>query len=193
MSLFAELFVLFLGIFDPLMSLVVFVTLAHDFNERERRSTAILAVLVAATPLVLSILFGLSMLNFLNIQLQDFQVAGGIILGILGIKMALGIPLIEKQGKKVERSTRAVAVLIGTPLLTGPAIITTAIVSSNENGVLLTAAASLSALAVCLVTLLSSKFFFERLGPSVLQVCSTLLGLVTLAWGVQFIRAGLGV
>jgi multiple antibiotic resistance protein len=190
---FLQLFVLFFGIIDPLVSLGVFVSLTFDFSDAERRKTALYAVIVAAVPLLLFIFFGLGVLGLLNIELRNFQVAGGILLGILGIKMALGQNMSE-EGKvtKGTRSAMAVATLIGTPLLTGPAAITTAIITSGTYGPVLTATASLAVLLSSFVLLLLSKRLLAVFGKTTFQLLSTMLGLVTIAWGVQFIRHGMG-
>lgn len=190
---FIELFILFLGIIDPLLSIGVFATLTAKFSEEERKRTAMLAVLVAAVPLVIFTFFGQGVLEVLRIDLKNFQVAGGILLGMLGTKMALGQSIakhgvVEKNGKGV----RAVASLIGTPLLVGPATITTAVITSSQQGPAITLAASLAVLALSLALLLASKKIFQTLGNTALEVTSTILGLVTLAWGVQFVRIGMG-
>lgn len=189
---FIELFILFLGIIDPLLSIGVFATLTAKFSEDERRKTAFLAVLVAAVPLVIFTFFGQSVLDVLRIDLKNFQVAGGILLGILGVKMARGQSIASHGEAKGGKGVRAVASLIGTPLLVGPATITTAVITSSQQGPLITLAASLSVLALSLALLLASKKIFQTLGNTALEVTSTILGLVTLAWGVQFVRIGMG-
>ena len=190
---FIELFVLFLVIFDPLITTCTFVILTKNFTDKERRNTALTAGLVALIPLVLFLFFGNGVLGFLKIQLTDFQIGGGVILGLLGIKTVMGQPIVEQKHGKKQRSTKAVATIIGTPLLTGPAIITTTIISVTQNGVVNTSIAALSALAVCLLLILYSKKLVDFIGVTMLEIVSTMFGLVTLSWGIQFIRAGLGI
>ncbi len=194
MAGFVELFVLFMGIIDPLLSLGVFVSLTRDFSEAERRKTALMAVVVAAIPLLIVIFAGQGILDILSIRVENFKVAGGLLLGILGVKMALGQNLLLENGRgnKGLRSGMAVATLIGTPLLTGPAAITTAIIASSDYGQVMTAIASLTVLIVSFILLLLSKKVLAVIGIPALEVASTILGLITVAWGVQFIRAGLG-
>lgn len=194
MSPFVELFVLFLGIIDPLLSLGMFVSLTFDFSESERRKTALLAIGVATIPLLAFIFFGEIVLSVLSVELRNFQVAGGILLGMLGIKMALGQAIAqEDRVNKGVRSGMAVATLIGTPLLAGPAAITTAIISSAQYGPWITAIAVLTVLLVSFIMLLLSRRILSVVGKTALEMSSTMLGLVTVAWGVQFVRAGLGI
>ncbi|MBI5635782.1 MarC family protein [Candidatus Micrarchaeota archaeon] len=190
---FLELFVLFLVIFDPLVSTGTFVILTRDFTKDERRKTALMAAATALVPLLLFVFFGNSVLSALKIHLSDFQIGGGVILGLLGIKMVTGQPIIEQKHGKKQRSTKAVATIIGTPLLTGPAIITTTIISVAQNGLATTLAASVSALALCFIILLYSRKLVDVIGVTILEIASSIFGLVTLSWGVQFIRAGLGI
>ena len=184
-----QLVILFFVIFDPLASLVVFITASASMDKKERRLTAILAVLVAAALSFLVLLFGQNLLNIFSTTIDEFKIAGGIILGILGVKMSLGLPLTYLDEVK-NSSGRAIASIIGTPLLTGPATITTIIISVNDYGRLQTG------LAIAIVLCLAAIIFhfsgiINRLGKTTIQVMSTVLGLVTLAWGVRLIANGL--
>lgn len=185
----AQLIVLFIVIIDPLASLVVFFTASARMSKKERRKIATLAIFVATMLSFLVLIFGESLLKLFSTSLDEFRIAGGIILMILGIKMTLGIPLTSPELKA--NTGRAIAAVIGTPLLTGPATITAIIVSVHDYG------RSVTGLAVAIVLVLTAIIFYsaERVhkftGVTTIQVMSTILGLVTVAWGVRFIATGL--
>ena len=132
-----QLIILFIVIFDPLASISVFFVATKDLSASERRHTAFLAVLVAAVISFSFLIFGQHILVLFDTTIEDFKAAAGIILGILGIKMVLGesITNIDNAGNN---SGRAIAAIIGTPLLTGPAAITTIIVSVHDYGMPIT-------------------------------------------------------
>jgi multiple antibiotic resistance protein len=134
-----QLIILFFVIFDPFVSLAVFVIATQKISKEERNKTATLAVAVAFVLSFLVLFFGQNVLSWLSTTLDDFRVAGGIILALLGIKMATGHSLVE-SGKLEQGSARAVAAIIGTPLLTGPAAITTIIIATNDYGRMITGA-----------------------------------------------------
>jgi multiple antibiotic resistance protein len=189
-QLIIQLVVLFFVIFDPFVSLAVFVVATGKMEKRERNKTAALAVFVAGAISAVVLFFGPSVLTFLSTTLDDFRVAGGIILGLLGIKMVWG----HSNGDAIkDNSAKAVAAIIGTPLLTGPAAITAIMISVNDYGHAVTGAAVALVLGITAIMLYQASAIHRALGQTTLQVMSTILGLITIAWGVKFIRVGLGI
>ncbi len=187
-----QLVILFFVIFDPLLSFVVFFSATADMSPQEKHRTAILAVSVALGISLVCLIFGTGILKLFNTNMNDFKIAGGIILGILGIQMSLGQAGSERvMGTK--KSAKAIASLIATPLLTGPASITAIIISVHDYGRLLTAIAILIVLLITLAIFLQAPRITRLTGETALQVISTLMGLITLSWGIMFVKEGLGV
>jgi multiple antibiotic resistance protein len=184
-----QLFVLFFVIIDPLTSYSVFCVLTEGIGEDERRRIARVALALAAGVSVGFLLLGESLLHLLNTNLDDFRIAGGIVLSILGIQMALGKSA-AGLGFSAGRSSHAIAAIIATPLLTGPATITAVILARHDYGLLPTGIA-LGAVLALSAALFLSRHLQRFMVPALVQVFSTLLGLVTLAWGVRFVREGL--
>ncbi|MCU0613355.1 MAG: MarC family protein [Candidatus Eisenbacteria bacterium] len=186
----AQLIVLFFVIFDPLMSFAVFSALTVHLTKRERRRTAILGIVVAAFVSYAVLLFGERLLVLFNTNLNDLKIAGGVILGLLGIKMTLGQPITE-GGEGNGKSGRAIAAIIGSPLLTGPAAITAIIITVHDYGRPVTAL-SVGIVLVFTGLLLAQATLVNRVvGKTPIQVISTILGLITVSWAVTFIRQGL--
>lgn len=187
-----QLVILFFVILDPLLSFVVFFSATAEMSPVEKRRTAFLAVGVAFVISILCLIFGASLIRLFNTNIQDFKIAGGIILAILGIKMSLG----QSDSEKVlgsKRSAKAIASIIATPLLTGPASITAIIISVHDFGRILTAIAVFLVLFITLVFFLQAPRITRFTGETAMQVISTLMGLITLSWGIMFIKQGLGV
>ncbi|MEM0372877.1 MAG: MarC family protein [archaeon] len=188
---FVQLLILFFVIFDPLASFVVFFTATKKMKKKEIARMAFYSVLVASLVSFTFLLLGQSVLSLFNTSLNDFKVAGGIILGILGVKMTLGHSLMNVEEAE-GNSSRAVAALIGTPLLTGPAAISAIIISVSDYGTMTTGAAILAIMAFTFVLFYESYRINKFVGKTAIHVLSTILGLITLAWGIGFVRAGLG-
>ena len=187
-----QLIILFVVIFDPFASLVIFLVATEKTTHDERRKIANTALIVAAAVSALFLLFGTAVLSLFNTSIKEFQVAGGIVLGILGVKMVLGYSLARVE--ELKNSTGwAIASIIGTPLLTGPAAITAIIVSVNDYG------RAVTGTALFLVFILTALLFYNAgridkvLGRTSIKVISTILGLITLSWGVKYVLSGLGV
>ena len=187
-----QLIILFFVIFDPLASFVVFLAATSKMKEADKKRTAALSVAVAAVLSYVVLFFGNTLLILFNTSIQNFRVAGGIILVMLGIKMTLGLSLVNTENGSKDNSVRAIAALIGTPLLIGPAAISSIIIAVNDYGFFVTGLAITIIMAATAAMFYESYRFKRFLSPTAIQVLSTILGLVTLAWGVEFIRVGLG-
>ena len=186
-----KLTILFFVIFDPILSFGVFAAATKKMDKQERRKVALLAVGLAMFLSFTFIIFGERVLSIFSTSLDNFRVAGGIVLGILGLDMVLGT-----SAKNIERTTKsswtAIAAIIATPLLTGPAAITAILISVNDFGILYTALPVAIVLTLTGILFLLVEKISKLLHPVIIQIISTILGLVTLSWSVEFIRKGLG-
>ena len=184
-----QAFILLFVIMDPLLSLAAFFSMTKGITKDECKKIAAQAVVVAGIPLFLFIFIGNGILALLSVSMDSFQIAGGIILVILGIQLALGITF--QREKEEEKDRSAIAVVIGTPLITGPAVIATSILLADKFGKETTAIAGVAALLLMWLILRFAAFIHDKLGRSGIKVLSTMMGIITIAWGVEFIRQGL--
>lgn len=185
---FIQAFILLYVIMDPLLSLAAFFSLTKGIPRAECRKIATQAVIVAAIPLFLFIFIGNGILTVLSVSMGSFEVAGGIILILLGVQMALGLTFPREQE---DEDKSAIAVVIGTPLITGPAVIATSILLADKFGKETTAIAGLAALIAMWLVLWFATSIHDKLGRTGIKVLSTMMGIITIAWGVDFIRNGL--
>jgi len=186
-----QLIVLFFVLFDPPASLAVFFVATEGMSAIERKKTALYAVLVAGLLSFGTLFFGEWLLKLFNTNINDFRIAGGIVLIILGIRMALGYPLFEFSRTKKQNSSYAIASLIATPLLTGPAVMTSTIIIRHDYGIFLTGLAISTVLLVTALIFYNSQKIYNLFGR-ITSVISTFLGLVIIAWGVNFLRTAFG-
>lgn len=188
---FVQAFILLFVIMDPLVSLAAFLPMTKRLQPARRSAIATKAVMVAAIPLFLFILGGDFLLELLRVDLSTFKAAGGLILILLGIQLSLGLhfPKDEDMGSGGDGS--AIASVIGTPLITGPATVSTAIILSGEMGQIVTAASGVAALFAVWLCLQAGARIYDRMGITGISVLSTMMGIITLAWGVSFIKEGL--
>ncbi len=186
MAGFIEAFVLLLGIIDPLASLGAFLSLTKGMADKEKLRIAHKAVLVAAAVFFIFAIGGQPILDILGVNIHAFRAAGGIILVLLGIQMGLGISF--PKGKE---EISEVAVVIGTPMICGPATITTTIILTSETGTTLTMMAGAMVLIITLGVLVLSSRLTKIVGRSGLQIMSTMMGIITMAWGIQYLLSGI--
>ena len=189
-----SLIILFFVIIDPLQTFAFFFARTHALNKNERLYIAILATSLAAIILYLFLFFGKGVLDLFNTNIDSFRIAGGILLALLGISMSGFLKNNEEDSKtNAKDTTTAIATVIATPLLCGPAAITATIISVVDYGKLLTAIAIGVVLLIAFGLLLLSVYIQKTISKAkvFIQVLTTILGLITLAWGIDFILIGL--
>jgi len=180
---FSALFV----ILDPLLSVPIFTSMTQGQSSSEINRQALIAVAVAGFLMYLFLFFNFFIFDTLGITLASFQVAGGILLFLLGLQMALGIDI----GKTKEHTPTAAGVIIGTPLLCGPGTITTVLLLSEENGMIITALAIALVLAATWIVLRFSFQIQKLLGNTVTEILAKILGMLVAAIAVSIVADGI--
>jgi multiple antibiotic resistance protein len=180
---FAALFI----ILDPLLSVPVFAAMTKGQTSAEIHKQALIAVAVAGGLMYLFLVFNKMIFDILGLNLPSFQIAGGILLFLLGIQEALGIEI----GHAKEHVKTAAGVVIGTPLLCGPGTITTVMLLSRDYGILIPfIAITLSLIATWLV-LYYSENIQRVLGEVVTDIMGKVLGMLVAAIAVKIIASGI--
>jgi multiple antibiotic resistance protein len=149
-------------------------------------------VAVAGGLIFVFIFFGVLILDSLDITIDALKVGGGIILMLLGLELVLGFSW-SKDDEGTHKDTHAAAIIIGTPLITGPGVLTTTIVYVTEYGYIVTIAAALLSVFVTWIILRQCYRINKVIGPQVISVISKIMGMLLVAMSIQFIISGLDV
>jgi len=179
---FAAIFI----ILDPILSVPIFAGMVKGKEPREIHKQALIAVAVAGGLMYLFLFFNTMIFDILGLNMPSFQIAGGILLFILGMQMTLGIDI----GKCKDHSTTAAGVVIGTPLLCGPGTITTVMLLSSSYGILIPLIAITAALLVTWAILYYAENIQRLLGEVVTDIMGKVLGMLVAAIAVKIIASG---
>ena len=181
-----QAFITLFVIMDPVGNLPLFTSMSKGMPLVEIKRNVQNSVIVAGVLMFFFLFLGIGVFKFFHIDLNSFQIAGGIILLILGIIYVLGISnqISKKQGNDL-------SVPLGTPLLTGPGVITTTIILVKENGTLTTFIAAVLTLAATWIILANSTRLYKFLGEHWSNVISRVMGLILAAIAVEFIVQGI--
>ena len=180
---FAALFI----ILDPLLSVPIFAAMTKGQTPKEIHKQAFIAVAVAGGLMYIFLIFNTMIFDILGLNMPSFQIAGGILLFILGMQEALGIDV----GKCKDHSKSAAGVVIGTPLLCGPGTITTVMLLSKDYGTLIPfIAITLSLIATWLI-LYYAAHIQRILGEVVTDIMGKVLGMLVAAIAIKIIFAGI--
>lgn len=188
------------AIMNPLVTLPIFLTLTSGLAAAEQRRVGLAVTGYSAVMCLLIALGGREVLAFFGVTVDDFRVAGGIVLA--GIALAMlngsGNPAHEGgSGEKVQqRATDNIAFYPMTfPLVVGPGAITTLLVFVGE-ATTAPARITYAAVVAAVVALLGVTLFFSatigpRLSVTLRVIMSRLMGMILLAIAVGMFAAGL--
>jgi MarC family membrane protein len=188
---FLSAVVLLLLVLDPFGSLPIFVSVLRDVAPGRRTRVALREVAIAFGVLLAFMLSGESFLAVMHLSERSLEVAGGVILIIIAIRMIFGSggDVYASEGPPREPFVFPLAV----PLLAGPsAMATVLLLASRQPDHLWRWVGALSA-AMCLsgIVLLAADRIRRVLGHSMVAAIEKLMGLVLTAVAVEMILAGL--
>jgi multiple antibiotic resistance protein len=183
MDALLQAIVTFLIVMDPLPSLSVFLLLTKGFSHKEKLKAAREAVIVAGVLAFVFIFLGEPLLNLLGISINSFKIAGGLVLFLLGLEMILNLPISRQHAINCS----VAVVVIATPLITGPGVITTSILTVYNAGLLITSIAAFVSLFVTWIILREAEAIQKLLGQHTLDIISKLMGLLIASLGINFI------
>ena len=142
---------------------------------------------VAGGLMYLFLVFNQIIFDILGLNMPSFQIAGGILLFLLGIQETLGIEI----GHGKDHKKTAAGVVIGTPLLCGPGTITTVMLLSRDYGLLIPFIAITLALIATWLILYYAEKIQQVLGDVVTDIMGKVLGMLVAAIAVKIIASGI--
>lgn len=173
-------------IIDPIGLVPIFMALTRNETPESRRQIFARATWVAMALLVVLTFTGDGLLTLFGITLDDFKIAGGILLLVIALQIVN-----SGHWGADDIGTSTGVVPIATPLLVGPGAITTTIVFIRQYGVWITFTA---VVITFLLTALIYRFvglLFRVLRQSGSDVIAKIMGMLLAAIAVQFVREGI--
>ena len=188
---FLSALVLLLLVLDPFGSLPVFISVMRNVAPERRTRVALRESALAFAVLLVFMLTGQWFLALMRLSERSLEVAGGVILLIIAIRMifASGGEVYASDGKGREPLIFPLAV----PLLAGPsAMATVLLLASRQPERLLAWVGALTvAMLVSATVLLGADRIRQWIGSSMVSAIEKLMGLVLTAIAVEMILAGL--
>ena len=194
---FFSSFIAMIVIIDPFGVAPIYLSLTERYSVEQRKKIRNKSILIATGILLTVCLTGLSVFKFFGITIPAFQIAGGILLLLMGIQqLNANHPTInkEEQSEGLERNDISVFPL-AIPLLAGPGAISTIVIyASNDptwTRLVTLSLGVITAMAVSWLALKYAPILFRVLGQTGLNLLTRLIGIVLTAVAVQFILDGL--
>src|SRR3989338_2280077 len=171
---------------EPFSNVTTFIALTQGFTKTQR-SKVVRASLLTASAAVTTFLFvGKGIFVTLGISVPDFLVAGGILLLVVAILIMLGFERIGHWPKE-----EVGVVPLGTPLIAGPAVLTTMLILLDTHGVVPTILAFLLNMVLMWWMLAKAERIVQQLGVGGTRALSRIMGLLLAAIAVMMVRRGI--
>ena len=185
-NLVKAVIVLFI-IVDPLGNIPIFMSLTEEMSENQKNKVFKTAILVAFILLLIFSLTGQQILNIFGVSIFSFEIAGGILLLIIAIKILLTGSLTDMK----ESPESVGAVPLAMPLLVGPGAITTTILNLQYYGVVITAISVFVVLILSWAILRYVNVVYRFLGKMGALIIARVMAMLIAAIAVQYVLIGL--
>ena len=195
-EIFIQTFFLYFIVIDPLGNTPLFLSITQNMDTNKKIRIALSASIIASIILLFFALLGSSLLSYLNISYPAFTIGGGIILLIIAIEMLFDKRQ-QRKGEDLDLNSDNVSVFpLATPIIAGPAAITSVIVSVSDIGTNFTnqTVGMLSLVFVLFLTFIiffiASKFS-KLINKKIIGVISRVVAIILVGLSVQYILEGI--
>ena len=175
-------------IVDPFGNIPIFIGLTEKVPESQKRKVFNTACLVGFILLLVFAFTGQLIFTIFNISIYSFEIAGGILLMIVSIRLIIST---REEHDENESPEELGAVPIAMPLLVGPGAITTTILNIQLYNYAITALSVLIVMTVTWIILRSIGRVFKILGKTGSLVITRVMALLIAAIAVQYILVGI--
>ncbi len=172
-------------VMNPFSSIPTFLSITSGVGRDTLRSYANRAVVVAGVLLFMFIFIGSPLMSLFGVTMESFRVAGGVILVLMGAELVFGLKM-----SKMSEEKDAPWIIVATPIMTGPGVITAAILFTQEYGYAEVILAGMVALIATWALLRLSPSIVRLVGVNALSITSKIVGLLLAALGVEYMFQG---
>ena len=173
-------------IVDPFGNIPIFIGLTEKMTETQKRKVFNTACLVGFILLLVFAFTGLEIFNIFGVSIYSFEIAGGVLLLIIAIRILISGSMQES----VESPESIGAVPIAIPLLVGPGAITTTIFNLQTYEVYVTVLAVMVVIGITWFILRYLNTIYKFLGKTGSIVIARVMSLLIAAIAVQYILVG---
>ncbi|MDA8671120.1 MarC family protein [Candidatus Pelagibacter bacterium] len=195
-EIFIQTFFLYFIVIDPLGNTPLFLSITQNMDTNKKIRIALSASIIASIILLFFALLGSSLLSYLNISYPAFTIGGGIILLIIAIEMLFDKRQ-QRKGEDLDLNSDNVSIFpLATPIIAGPAAITSVIVSVSDIGINFTnqTVGMFSLIIVLILTFIiffiASKFS-KLINKKIIGVISRVVAIILVGLSVQYILDGI--
>jgi len=174
---------------DAIGNIPLFISLVEGMNKHQRQKVIAESVTTATVVAIIFMFIGKWVLRLIGITIADFQIAGGVLLFVISIRLLL--PGASK-GILSNGHDKDVGVFpLGTPLITGPAVLTTTLMMLDSFGIRPTFVSLVINMLIVWVTLVKANAIMKLMGAGGTRAFSKIMYILLAAIGVMMVRRGI--
>lgn len=171
---------------DAIGILPMFIGFTEHLKSKEKQKIVLQSIITAFLIGVVFLFLGKWIFKILGVLVADFKIAGGAVL------LAISLRDILQYEKSVKLPSETMgAVPIGTPLVVGPAVLTTIIILLDSYGPAITVLSFVINLVIVWVTFSYATMISDFLGKAGSKAFSKIASLLLAAIAVMMIRKGI--
>jgi multiple antibiotic resistance protein len=189
MEMFSIAFALFL-LMDAVGNIPLYISFLKGIPPRRQRTIIVREMLIALFIIILFNFVGESLMHFLHISLDTIQIAGGIILFLLCLKMTFP-PDQPASHETIPQTSEPFIVPLAVPLVAGPSVLALVMIYAQQESTAIMVGAICIAWAASLLILLTCEFLKRILGARGITAMERLMGLILLLIGIQMFMGGI--
>lgn len=174
---------------DSIGNIPVFLSLVEGMNKRQKHKVINDSVATATIMAVLFMFVGKWVLRLLNITIFDFQIAGGVLLFIISARLLM--PGTHKSALFSSQEKDVGVFPMGTPLITGPAVLATTLIILETFGYTQTFLSLIVNMLIVWLTLSKSDAIIKLIGIGGTRAFSKIMYILLSAIAVMMIRHGI--
>lgn len=196
-SLALQAFLTLFVVIDPIGLAPIFITLVGQQSPQQQTRIAYQAVAAAGAILLAFALGGGFLLRYLEISLEAFQIAGGILLFKIALDMVFAHNERETEEEEKEAQLREdVSIFpLAIPLIAGPGTLASIVILTNhaevyQFGLVTILIITAIVLVITYAVFCLSRYLSSALGKTGINVVTRVLGVLLSALAVQYIANG---
>jgi len=173
---------------DAIGNIPLFISLVEGSSKKQRHKIILDSIITAAVVAILFVFVGKWVLRLIGITIADFQIAGGALLFVISLRLLL--PGTQKMILSNGHDKDIGVFPLGTPLITGPAVLTTTLMMVDTFGVVATLVSLIINMLIVWITLAKADFIIKLMGSNGTRAFSKIIYILLAAIGVMMIRRG---
>jgi len=171
---------------DVFAVLPIFLSFTGGITDAERKVIIRQSIITALAVALTFVAVGEAVFRILGITVDDFKIAGGLVLLVIAI-----LDLLRSSGERRKIEDTIGVVPIGVPLIVGPAVLTTLIVLIDHYGIVPTIISLILNLLIVRTSFVHAEKITRLIGKNGIVAISKVMAILLASIAVMMIRLGL--